>query len=151
MRVLPIFVRLFVRNAGRTVFLYLKTAVLGDMGPENLYNALLLFYMKYPALILFLLLSLNANIICQTPTPAESTDRGTDPPPPVSLPAGGTVSSARSAKAETSNPAYVRKDAPARIPRFEVPPAILSTRPITSSAIAIWTSGWRPFVRTPAH
>src|SRR5204863_2167103 len=112
------------RNTGRTVFLYLKTAVLGDMGPENLYNALLLFYMKYPALILFLLLSLNANIICQTPTPAESTDRGTDPPPPVPLPAGGTVSSARSAKAETSNPAYVRKDAPARIPRFEVPPAI---------------------------
>lgn len=77
--------------------------------------------MKYAAL-LFCLLVLSLNAISQIPTPvATSGDDGDDPPPRVAMVAGGPVTSP---KAAAANPAYVRKDVPARIARFETPPVI---------------------------
>jgi hypothetical protein len=74
--------------------------------------------MKYLALLCLLFLSLASS--GQIPTPA--TSGGDDPPPPVAQGAGGPVTSPKSASA--NSPAYVRKDAPARIPRLEKPPVI---------------------------
>jgi hypothetical protein len=76
--------------------------------------------MKYLALLLCLLF-LASSSISQTPTPAAASYGEDDPPPPATLAAGGPVTSP---KAANRDPAYVRKDVPARITRFETPPVI---------------------------
>src|SRR4051812_8939291 len=77
--------------------------------------------MKYFLRLVVLLCLYSITSVGQTPTPAVSSDNGDDPPPRVAALSGGPVTSP---KAAASGRVYVRKDAAARIPRFETPPVI---------------------------
>src|SRR4029079_8368095 len=75
--------------------------------------------------IVTLLFALSA--FSQTPTPTYSSDGSEKPAAVQSSPTPAANALAEEAKKEIKvslNPAYVRKDAPARITRFETPPVI---------------------------